>query len=779
MNAAPLPRPWSYIMALATAFLLIVIGQQVADIGRPDCGLVLAPFLRVAEVTRPALQSERPVVGHDRVRRVGHRLVTRDSDWWEALDDAYRRGTPLPVELMHQGVAYRASLALQRFTTGDWLRKSVPMLGAAALYVLTGWLALFARRFDDVAKVYVGLAATTAIYLAALADATLFHRMVPMAAFVSAPYLAALLWLATSFPHDLAPLRRHLVPWAFGVGLAIALPIVAIRFAGDLLPWEQAQSWHGTLTRISFLWIALCQLATAVIFVYQARLTDRGGNPSLMAVSLTAVLVNLLAALFVWGPYGLAIAFPVPFRYSLLASALMPLGFVYLIGKEGYWDLRMAWRRSMLMLVVGGSLGAIGAAVIHWLPTLLGFPGQTWSWITVTAVLLVSLAYIPVREAWEGLLDRWLFAAPYDAAGLQQHLGERLASLIDPHEVATDVIVCLEAGPMPVMAWLEEQVDGEPARVLASLGERHAGEIVLGVPIVSRGRPLGRLCLGPKRSERPYDLADRAFIDQLVHQAALALDRSLLFAAQQEALAVSERLRETAETALQVRDDFLSVASHELRTPVTVLRLQVDALRRRQGKEPGPVDLGRFSRQIDRMERLILDLLNEGEISRGQLTLQPAAVDLQVVVAEVIADLDAAGTAANSPFITHLSPVPAVIDPQRVGQIVLNLLQNAIKFGAGKPVEVSLQADGGDALITVCDHGIGIAPDDQQRLFMRFSRISSPRHYGGFGLGLWISQWLAQGMGGTITVASQPGHGSTFTVRLPVHAPAAGQRSIA
>jgi signal transduction histidine kinase len=107
-------------------------------------------------------------------------------------------------------------------------------------------------------------------------------------------------------------------------------------------------------------------------------------------------------------------------------------------------------------------------------------------------------------------------------------------------------------------------------------------------------------------------------------------------------------------------------------------------------------------------------------------------------------------------------------DRLRVDQVITNLLSNAIKYGPGRPVEVDLQKLGGSVRLVVRDHGIGISAQDQTRVFERFERAVSVQHYGGFGLGLWISRQIVEGLGGTIAVHSEPGLGSTFVVELPV-----------
>ena len=305
----------------------------------------------------------------------------------------------------------------------------------------------------------------------------------------------------------------------------------------------------------------------------------------------------------------------------------------------------------------------------------------------------------------------------------------------------------------------------EHAELMRRLGLRSH----LALPLVARGRVLGVLGLGLTKGARRYGAEDVALAEDLAVRAALAIDNARLYA--------------EAGEAVRLRDEFLSIASHELKTPLTPIQLQVGSLRRRlddvvAGRAPRPwveERLVRIERQSDRLERLVNELLDVSRIRAGRLTLAFEPVDLAAVVRDVHEHLEDSGRAerAGSPIVLQLQDgVIGTWDRLRVEQVVENLLSNALKYGAGKPIEVTVESHGDDALLRVVDRGLGIAPDDQDRIFGRFERAVSARNYGGLGLGLYIVAHVVRALHGRIEVRSEPGHGAAFVVTLPLRAAA-------
>lgn len=253
---------------------------------------------------------------------------------------------------------------------------------------------------------------------------------------------------------------------------------------------------------------------------------------------------------------------------------------------------------------------------------------------------------------------------------------------------------------------------------------------------------------------------------------ALSLDR----ADRERSLVDARQMRaaRALEQAIATRDEFLSVASHELRTPLTALKLQLDSLQTVMSRSPVRPDprlekkVSTALRQTDRMSHLIDGLLDVSRIAMGRFRLQLEDFDLVTVVRDVLRRFQDEADGAHTP-VDVIAPASILgrWDRPRLEQVLANLLGNALKYGVGKPVHLRVEATADTVSVVVRDQGIGIAQQDLLRIFQRFERAVPLRHYGGLGLGLYITHQIAQAHGGAISVTSTPGDGATFVVALP------------
>jgi signal transduction histidine kinase len=343
---------------------------------------------------------------------------------------------------------------------------------------------------------------------------------------------------------------------------------------------------------------------------------------------------------------------------------------------------------------------------------------------------------------------RWLLAGTVHAR--RQRLGEGLHG---------GVVSQARAVLLPDM-------DQDEARSLGSLPEylpyldRYGPQSLLVVPLAAKGRVFGTLgVVRDVAGGRPFGEEDQMLLQSLAERAALAIEDARLYGA--------------ATEAVRLRDDFLSVAGHELKTPLSALRLQIQMLARVTrdvATTPGLAQrVEKAERTSERLGALIDELLDAGRITAGRMKLEREEVDLTVLTRDAVGRMSEALARVGSEVkLVADAQVVGKWDRVRLEQVVGNLLSNAAKYGRGQPVEVRVESSGeGLARLVVKDAGIGIAPEDQARIFDRFERAVTSKEFQGLGLGLWISREIIESHGGHILVRSAPGEGSTFTVELP------------
>jgi len=310
-------------------------------------------------------------------------------------------------------------------------------------------------------------------------------------------------------------------------------------------------------------------------------------------------------------------------------------------------------------------------------------------------------------------------------------------------------------------------------------------------PLEARGRMLGSITLATAGSGRRYDQIDLTIAQDLATRVALAIDSANLFREAQEQAehhaVLNVALRETVEArdraladlqqALRTRDEFLASASHDLKNPLASIKATAQLLERRLDR-PGELDRERFREGLHRLDAiatrasgLVNELLDLASLRMGRrlgLNRQPA--DLVELAREVAQERQLA-TERHTIRVQSLEPrLIGLWDGRRLGRVLANLLDNAVKYSPdGGPIDVRLQRDGDWVAIDVTDHGIGIPEADQRRIFERFQRASNvEQRIGGTGIGLASAWHILDSHGGTITVHSQEGSGTTFTVRLPI-----------
>jgi signal transduction histidine kinase len=270
------------------------------------------------------------------------------------------------------------------------------------------------------------------------------------------------------------------------------------------------------------------------------------------------------------------------------------------------------------------------------------------------------------------------------------------------------------------------------------------------------------------------------FVDLYRQRKALKEQLDALERARQEQEVLLRRLQVTQselEHAVRMRDDFMSIVSHEVRTPLNGLILETQLRKLHLAKDNfdafAPDKLramvDRDERQILSLIRLIEDMLDVSRIRTGKLSIRPTRFNLTQMVANVVERFEPQAAAIG----THISfsgdkAVVGVWDEFRIEQVVVNLLSNALRYGGKTPIEVRVAGSASSARIEVQDHGIGISAENQTRIFQQFERVSAKHVVAGLGLGLFISEQIVSAHAGTISVHSAVGEGAMFRVTLPL-----------
>jgi len=346
-------------------------------------------------------------------------------------------------------------------------------------------------------------------------------------------------------------------------------------------------------------------------------------------------------------------------------------------------------------------------------------------------------------------------STPLDGIIVELHPGGRFETLMRGEHGSHRMVATFTEVVPP-----ERLAEWVPLPEARRLLERFGLGSFMCVPMVIRGETLGALLLasrepgrfGPRDLELALDLAGRA---------AAAVDNA--------------RLYEEAQQAIRQREEFLSIAAHELKTPLTSMQLNVQLLARQlapEARDRMARQLMMIERQTVRLDKLVNQLLDVTRAVYGRLELTPEDMDLARILREVVeragTELEAAGceVALDLP-----ETLPGRWDRLRLEQVLTNLLSNALKYGPKRPIHLSATSDGERVTLVVRDEGIGIPAEDLERVFGRFERAVPLHHYGGLGLGLYLCRQFVEAMGGTIRVESEPEKGASFIVELPLPPP--------
>ncbi len=338
------------------------------------------------------------------------------------------------------------------------------------------------------------------------------------------------------------------------------------------------------------------------------------------------------------------------------------------------------------------------------------------------------------------------------------------------------LITSWNSGAELMKQWKEEEIIGKNYKVLFTPEDQ------------AKGKPQLELKLTKERGlfeeEGDRMRKDGSFFKAHVTLTALKDERGELYGFVKITRDVTDRVEaelklakseQTLSKALAARDEFLSIASHELKTPLTSLKLQCELLMRKisKGQDLSTENIEKFSRTtnqfVDKLTRLVDDMLDISRIQSSRLTLKKDEVSICDCINEVIEDLKPMFNLAESevPVVETCDEIVGDFDKLRLEQVFNNILTNAIRYGEGNPITVNVELVNDLVLVAIKDEGIGIPPDKIEKIFERFERAATDKASHGLGLGLYITKQIIEAHAGKIWVESEVGKGSTFYIQLP------------
>ncbi|MDP9244486.1 MAG: ATP-binding protein [Chloroflexota bacterium] len=518
---------------------------------------------------------------------------------------------------------------------------------------------------------------------------------------------------------DFAPQRS----WIMGATAAGTLVLMVAAF---VLP-SPSPVW---LSELSVAWFVALGGYASVAFARLATRTRGVTQRRMQAVAIGSGLVALAFVLAIVGLFAPAYDTSVMIGTRLLGLAA---GAAYFVGFSTPAALRRAWQEPELRRFLSR------AASLPRLPS--------------TAAVVAELERGAAEStgapsATVGLFDR-------RRNKLQYH--ERSGAIF---ETEPDALVGGKIFTEGRPFFTADARRTDPAN--AQLYDQRNATAVVGAPISADGRSLGVLLVYARRAPI-FAEDDLSLVKLLADQAAVILESRALI---EEAASVQAR-----EEATRLKDDFLSAAAHDLRTPLTTLLLHAELLQRRAVQEPtAPPEMHRVASMVNeahRLQELVTSFLDASRAERGQMLSQRETVDLAALVQDATARVARNGHDCRADVS---GPILGSYDPDRLRQLLDNLVENALKYSPTKSeVLVRARRDGNSAHISVSDHGIGIPAADLPNLFDRFHRGSNvdDRRFQGLGLGLYICRAIVEEHGGQISAESELGRGSTFHVVLP------------